>query len=287
MSSGQQPAAASPIVADSAPLVHLAVQDGSHVGERIRCRRVVTLIGSRDGCKLQLRHRNVSPVHLVIVNNGAHVAAVDVLTSMGTRLNGLKLEHEKLSDGDRIAVDPWEFNVEIEQPKRNGHGDAHPFDLEPTPNLVALEHKESGRVLQPSREICLIGRRQGCDIVIADGDVSRVHALIVTYFGYPAVVDLLTSNRTLVNGEPVLFKILKDHDDVSFGGSQFCVRLLGSKVGEKASNNRQPAEPAPVPVRPSSDEPEGDLIDIQLTEGAERWSIADSLEDLEEPSPQS
>ena len=278
MSASNLPMAEIPPVADSAPRLHLVVQKGPQTGTRIPCRRVVTLIGSREGCKVNLRHRRVAPVHAALVNNGTEVIAVDLLTPTGTRLNGLKLQHETLSDGDLLTVDQWELRVEIEQPDSNGNADAHPFDLEPTPNVVALEHLETGRVLQPNRAVCLIGRRNGGDIVLSDNRVSRAHALLVTYFGYPAILDLLTPNGTLVNNASVGFHALKDSDVVTIGDAQFRVRLVGSTVAKRGSDNHKPAAPlitlAEGPVS-------ADLIDIQQTEGAQSWRIADSLEDLE------
>jgi len=280
MSTSDLPMTAIPAVADSAPRLNLVVQKGPQSGTRIHCRRVVTLIGSREGCKVSLRHRRAAPVHTALVNNGNEVIAVDLLTPAGTYLNGLKLQHETLNDGDVLTVDQWELRVEIEQPdcSGNGNADAHPFDLEPTPNVIALEHLETGRVLQPNRAVCLIGRRNGCDIALPDSRVSRAHALLVTYFGYPAILDLLTPNGTLVNNTPTHFQVLKDGDVVTIGDAQFRARLVGSAVAKRSSNNHKPASPR---VALAEEPVSADLIDIQQTESAQSWRIADNLEQLE------
>jgi len=274
------PTTAIPTVADSAPRLNLVVQKGPQNGTRIPCRRVVTLIGSRGGCKVNLQHRRAAPVHTALVNNGHEIFAVDLLTPEGTKLNGLELQHEKLHDGDVLTVDQWELLVEIEQPDANGngHADVHPFDLEPTPNLVALEHLVTGRVLQPNRDVCLIGRRNGCDITLPDNSVSRAHALLLTYFGYPAVLDLLTPNGTLVNDAPIQFHTLKDNDVITIGDAQFRARLVGSSVGKRSSNGQKPAAPR---VALAEEPVSADLIDIHQTEGAQSWRIADNLERLE------
>ncbi len=278
MTTGNLPAVAIPPVADSAPRLSLVVQKGPQTGTRLQCRRVVTLLGSREGCKVNLRHRRVAPVHAALVNNGSEVVAVDLLTPAGTRLNGLKMQHETLSDGDLLTVNQWELRVEFEQPDSNGNADAHPFDLEPTPHVVALEHLGTGRVLQPNRAICLIGRRNGCDIVLPDDRVSRAHALLLTYFGYPAILDLLTPNGTLVNDASIQFHALKDNDVVTIGDARFRIRLVGSAVDKRGSNNHKPAAPL---VALAKEPVTADLIDIQKTEGGQSWRIADSLEHLE------
>jgi len=278
MSTGDLPVTAIPAVADSAPRLNLVVQKGPQSETRISCRRVVTLIGSREGCKVNLKHRRAAPVHTALVNNGSEIIAVDLLTPAGTLLNGLKLQHETLSDGDMLTVDQWELRVEIEQPDTNGNADAHPFDLEPTPNVVALEHLETGRVLQPNRAVCLIGRRNGCDIALPDSRVSRAHALLVNYFGYPAILDLLTPNGTKVNDTLIQFQALKDSDVVTIGDTQFRIRLVGSSVAKRSSANHKPAAPR---VALAKEPVSADLIDIQKTEGAQSWRIADNLEHLE------
>src|SRR3989304_3217537 len=124
MSASYLPTAAIPAVADSAPKLNLVVQNGSQSGTRIPCRRVVTLIGSREGCKVNLRHRRAAPVHAALVNNSSEIIAVDLLTPAGTLLNGLKLQHEALSDGDLLTIDQWELRVEIESSDNSGNGNA-------------------------------------------------------------------------------------------------------------------------------------------------------------------
>jgi len=279
MSDANLPQSAIPQVADSAPIASLLVTKGPTTGAAVPCRRIVTLVGSRDGCKVVLKHDKVAPVHLVLVNDGATIKAVDTLTSSGSKLNGLNLQLENLNDGDLLAVNQWEFQVKIEKPESNGHADLHPVDLDPTPHIVALEHLETGRLLQPTRDVCLIGRRNGCDIVLPDSRVSRAHALIVTYFGHPAIVDLLTANQTFVNDEPIRFHGLKDDDRLTIGDTQFRVRLVGSRVGEKPSTNgksKRSAAETPLVSEPVT----SDLIDIEKVEGSQRWRVADDHEKL-------
>ena len=73
-----------PVVARAAPRVRLVVEGGGDSGMRIKCRRVVTLLGSRLGCKIALKHKSVSPVHLAIVNDGEQIHASDLVTPTGS-----------------------------------------------------------------------------------------------------------------------------------------------------------------------------------------------------------
>lgn len=306
--------AAAPVVSASAPQISLVVQNGTQKGTRLHCRHVITLIGTRTGCKFRLPHDRVAPVHAAIFHDGKTVRAIDLLSPSGTYLNELKVEQEKLSAGDKLEIGPWNLLVEVVTPPRNGTHQGDALDLEPTPRVVALEHVDTGRVLQPNREVCLIGRKQGCDIVVDSPDVSRVHALLINYNDRPAIVDLLSSNGTRVNHERVNFQTLSDGDVIDIGESLFRVRIIGSSVGEKPSrrsaggngaaqkngkaalseldNPESTAKPSAngrsiedeVLELDMTDTPEPDLISIESVESAQRWRIADDLAKLEKAS---
>ncbi len=253
-----------PIAAASAPRVTLKVIAGSDDKVDIECRRLVTTIGSQPSCKIVLPHRKVSALHVAIVNNGEHVYAIDLLSKLGTRLNGLKMEHEQLTDGDMLQVGHWTFRVDIVQPHDHDvDSGAHQFGLEPVPVVVALEHLDSKRILQPNRVVCLIGRRGGCDIHLDDNRVSRVHALLMRYFGRPVVVDLYSHNGTLVNDEATMFRILEDQDTLQIGDARFRVRLIDSPYDMKAQDTSQ--NTAPGPSRPQHNAGLVDKIDLEST----------------------
>lgn len=264
-----KPVSPAPMTPSAGSRVQLVTDHGE---TRVDCRRVVTLIGSRPGCKIRLRHPKVSPIHVAIVNDGAHVLAVDLGSRSGTLLNGLKLEQEQLNDGDVLGIGTWEFHVELEEACDDTQSDVHPFSLDPSPHAMGLEHVDSGRVLYPNRDVCTIGRRSACDIVISDERVSRVHALLLNYFGQPALCDLLSRNHTWVNDEVVSFQMINHDDVIAFGDSRFRVHLVGSSVAERASKGGN-GEAKPVVMKPQEHPP--DEIDIEETESSQRWRIAE------------
>ncbi len=268
----------SPIVDDAAVRVRLVLQRDQQDATPIDCRRVVTLIGTRDGCKVHLRHKRISPVHAAVINNGFDVYAVDLVTKAGTFLNGLRMEHEQIHDGDLLDVKPFLFRVDVETPTRGAGADVHPI-LEPTPQAIALEHLTTGRILQSNREVCVIGRRNGCDIVLGDKQVSRAHCLLFNYFGHPTVYDLLSHNRTLINGRPIVYQALRNNDILTVGDTKFRVRLLESKVGKGSSKDREDGQDDTNPAARAH--PPDDMIDIEATEGSQRWRIVDKYEKTE------
>ena len=61
----------------------------------------------------------------------------------------------------------------------------------------------AGREFTLDRPLMVIGRRADQDIVLHDPSVSRAHARIEATFGEVVIIDLASTNGTLVNGRPV------------------------------------------------------------------------------------
>lgn len=260
-----------PLLTSGRTMATLTVVSGEGVGQRIECRRVACLIGSRRGCKINLQHPGVAPIHVAIVHLGDRILARDLTSVRGSRLNGLPLVQEELADGDVLAVGPWEFHIDISTVSGGARMPAHP-DLEPTPREFSLEHVATRRCFQPTREVCVIGRRSRCDIAIDDPEVSRVHAIVFRHDERPAVMDLLASAPLRVNGDHVGFHYLDADDVLTIGGSEFKVRFPRQLSPGPSANGHKPEGilAPPVPVR--------DLIDIRAVESTQRWSVADHVE---------
>jgi len=268
-----------PLATGSSHRLFLTLYAGTDHESQVRCRRVVTLLGSRKGCKFHLRHRRISSLHVAVVNDGNQVVAVDLVTPTGTLLNDLKMSHERLSDGDMLSIANWRLRVDLKDSSDATNPGVDPIALEIAPSTVALEHVGTGKLLHPHRDVCALGRQNGCDIVIDDTSVSRVHALLFNYFGHPSIFDLLSRNQTFVNDEPVQFRVLEDKDIITIGESLFRVRVVGSAVTAPAPGNKK-AQDGTAAMTP--EQVNGDMIDIRATEGAQRWKIA---EKVQKPSP--
>lgn len=274
-----------PYVDATGPSVRLSVHEGPNEGQSVDCRRVITLIGSRSGCKLRLDHPLVAPVHVAIINDGAQVHALDLVTNRGTKLNDLKMEYERLKDGDLVKIDPWVFRVGLNTKGASDDTPSRGMRLEFAPSIVALEHLDTGRVLKPHRSVCTIGRRSACDIQVEDNGVSRAHALLFKLGDDPVIMDLLSRNGTFVNDESVSFCVLKDGDVVRIGDTRFRLRIVVPASEAPKSKNAREVLPQKTPPpgsssngRGTSIKPEEDLIDIQSVEGSQRWHIAEKLE---------
>jgi hypothetical protein len=69
----------------------------------------------------------------------------------------------------------------------------------------------------------LVGRHQGCDVVLEDLSVSRRHALLRFRDGGWILRDLESTNGTTVNGSPVVRCRLLPGDRLAFGDTSLIV----------------------------------------------------------------
>ena len=98
--------------------------------------------------------------------------------------------------------------------------------------------------------------REGCDVVLADPEVSRRHAALRHTGEGPAVEDLGSTNGTFVNGERISgTRVLSDGDVVSFGNTEWVLRSAAGAAAAPAgvgspqvtAARSVPAEPPPPP----------------------------------------
>ena len=147
--------------------------------------------------------------------------------------------------------------------------------IEQSPSQGAEHAVESGTTIG----------REGCDITLADPDVSRRHAAIQIAAGVLSIEDLGSTNGTLVNGVVITArKILSDGDEVRIGSSIWKLRAPAqvTKLRETtpapppasqattqrpaaapepataeapAAESARPATPAPPAPKPAAPEP--------------------------------
>lgn len=100
---------------------------------------------------------------------------------------------------------------------------ARPEIAEPEPEPVAEREVVTltidGRVVPVTSPAVVLGRSRDCDVRIPDGNVSRRHAEIVREGASYWLVDLESTNGTLLNGERVERSKLSDGDRITLGGT--------------------------------------------------------------------
>ena len=93
--------------------------------------------------------------------------------------------------------------------------------MEKNPTFTVLYEKLRGKSFEINRDAMSIGRKDSCDIQLADGSVSSHHADILRTERDGEVCYVLrdndSTNGTRVNNEPITERVLKNSDLISFG----------------------------------------------------------------------
>ncbi|MCB0327136.1 MAG: diguanylate cyclase [Bdellovibrionales bacterium] len=85
------------------------------------------------------------------------------------------------------------------------------------PCLVVLEGSHLGEVFKIEEDSVVLGREQGCHIVILEEGVSRRHARVDCHEDSYTISDLDSTNGTFVNGSPISHSALNDGDKIQMG----------------------------------------------------------------------
>ncbi|BAF59967.1 MAG: DUF3662 domain-containing protein [Pelotomaculum sp.] len=84
---------------------------------------------------------------------------------------------------------------------------------------------DRGKVFKLGDISMIIGRREGCDIVLNDSSVSRRHARLELHRGRYTITDLGSTNGTMVNGVRINSKALEPGDVITLGTTVFIFKV--------------------------------------------------------------
>jgi S-DNA-T family DNA segregation ATPase FtsK/SpoIIIE len=84
---------------------------------------------------------------------------------------------------------------------------------------MVISGPDRGREFPIPPEGGLVGRGEGCQMRLEDAAVSRQQFRIGVRDGKPLVIDMGSTNRTQVNGEPVDMRTLTAGDRIEIGNS--------------------------------------------------------------------
>lgn len=136
---------------------------------------------------------------------------------------------------------------------------------------------ENGEAPIPvTRDITVVGRRDGCDIWIDHPSISKRHCVLVRTSGLLILRDLASTNGTKVKGQRVRWAALLPGDKVSLGSFKFRIYLgpddapspseLQARAPEPIMTGFAP--PTPPIVQPISDFPASDAPGLPVNDGA-------------------
>ncbi|MGI6491582.1 MAG: DUF3662 domain-containing protein [Peptococcaceae bacterium] len=132
---------------------------------------------------------------------------------------GLRVDSEFSEDpGEKEGPEPEEKPIEQTQPfqpVKNGtllEAPAVSYGM-----LLMDSGPDQGKVFKLTAPVIVVGRGEGCDIVLHDDSVSRRHARLERHRNQYKIVDLGSTNGTVVNGIRIGMKLLETGDKLQLG----------------------------------------------------------------------
>lgn len=115
--------------------------------------------------------------------------------------------------------------------------DALAVEVKQTPALLAISGPEIGRTYSIDKDEFMIGRVDNCDLKIEDELVSRHHCKILMTPDGAQIVDLASTNGTLINGRRVDKTFLQEGDQIQVGSATIFKFHLQEEVEKKFLND--------------------------------------------------
>jgi len=103
---------------------------------------------------------------------------------------------------------------------------------EKVPALLVIDGNDTGRIFKLTSSAMSLGRGTAVSIRLNDKAISRKHCLVETTPNHVTVIDLQSSNGTLVNGEKIKKKRLENGDKIRIGNSTLKFEMADADESE-------------------------------------------------------
>lgn len=218
-----------------------------------------TVVGRSAECDLTIDSELLSRRHAEISIEKDHLRIVDLGSSNGTFLNGVRIDEARAGPGDELRFDKQTFiivgprsamrdnlggveydNTVMRPPVEENtiiaqaldpnatmvmSPEDHATELIVAPQLVCMLVEQTNFLHEPrialQGPLTQLGRGPDNDIVLSDSSVSKKHAQVEYSNDQYLIKDLNSSNGVLVNGQRVDDAILQNGDRVKLGRLEF------------------------------------------------------------------
>lgn len=168
---------------------------GEHAGApSLHLDRVAVVAGSDASCRLHLVSAQVSRHHTLIITTPDEVYVRDLCSRSRTFVNEEPVREAVLKHGSFLRIGRFSFKLADPRAQAADAGRPGPLELRVDDVLVPVAD---------DRRTILIGRRDGCDVVIDDEAVSTIHAVIFAVGGQYMMRDMHSRNGTRLNGRKI------------------------------------------------------------------------------------
>ncbi len=191
-------------------------------------------LGRANTNDIILNDVRVSRSHTRLECGPQGISLVDMGSSNGTRLNGIRVDRATLNPGDTISLGSQQFKYELDdsdedlgmtridthvQLDQTMNGEVLPVVINETtsPGLVVFNGDKTWRVDLKNLDRAMIGRDDNCALYIDAPNVSRNHAEVQQKGGAFVLKDLGSTNGTMLRGQQINQHILQDGDVFRIG----------------------------------------------------------------------
>lgn len=214
----------------------LTVVEGQEPGKRFLLKNLsVFEAGRSQGNHVYLKNESVAMSHFRVYRTGQEYSIYDLGSSKGTLVNGERIDKVELHPGDKIQVGDMLLVFDLVDADTTGRlassaPDSNENDAQSlnggimtktarsVPALIVIDGQDRGkRFPLEGKNQFKIGRSATSDLKLADGKVSRDHAMIEALKDQHVIVDLESANGTVVNGDRVRKTVLKEGDFIRLG----------------------------------------------------------------------
>jgi pSer/pThr/pTyr-binding forkhead associated (FHA) protein len=208
---------------------------GATAGQDFVLMDVATIGASREN-QIRIAAPGVSRRHARVVKDKDEYFVEDAGATNGTFLNGGRITREQLQHLDVITLGRA---VDLIFVRRQGDTRPPLVDGITGARLTIADGADAGTVIDVPKGELTLGRAPSCNVVLASGLISKVHARVQRTPNQVVLQDLQSINGTFVNGSRVdSVVVLKNGDRINLGG----VREL--KVGVDGNAALEPSSAA-------------------------------------------
>ena len=230
----------------------------------------ITVLGRGRGSDIFLGSSTVSKCHAILLCDGDHFMLRDLASREGTFVNGRSITEEVLQDDDKIKIGRFRFRLDLD-------------GVEQVRDHRLVQATLVGPVgddqIELDRTITVVGSREGCDLQLIDGEISRVNSILLRTSMGLFIRDLDSRAGTIVNGQSVRLAKLSTGDRIQVG--PFTLEVL---INEPGSREAMLGEVLPLPARPRLDAQSGthEMVSAER-EDDDNLDVPDEAAPVDEP----
>jgi len=201
---------------------------GSQFGPAgVALNRPACIVGAPGRAHLRLKSTQVSKAHALIVHESAGVYVRDLCSTNKTFVNGRPIREARLKDQDILRFGSCVYRC------HSGFKKPAQTNAAPPAELHVTDDTSSTQITALEGDTFLIGRRDGCDLVIHGEGIAAAHAVIYSRNGRRHLLDLTTGTGIYVNGTPVREAELQPGDDIQIGDFRIGYHLAEQAIAEE------------------------------------------------------